>query len=253
MRKEKNINFDRIRGVFQKPLNVLALLLIIFFLGSILTIITIYTKDKPTFIPEEARGSTRGAIIENIGEPLKSIFEPLGSLIVDAAYVGNNQPSSKEPETKNTPIDAESKTKEDPNSWPLYVDTESGISIRHPDLFIEKEMSPVDDYRGTISFWGRNNERPASVSGLPVFDIDLFSLTDASALDWVYEKNSPIGIISEINEVKIGDKNFVVATRGGSPDHLIYVFKGDSYFYMFKTSLEGKELIEDVLKTFSQL
>jgi hypothetical protein len=239
MKIKNKINWQVLSGALKKPKNIALISVTIILIVISSFIITIYSYDEPSFIPEEIREEIRGAIIEKIGTPLQSISNPAGTFIIDAAH-------------DKAKAYAYGKYKKETASWPTYTDEETGLSLKYPEgSEIEKSIDQTENYVGTISFWDKSSLEVNN--GLPIYDIDIFAADDLGALFWVESQNIPEGIITEITTVSINGKEFIRAIEAGAPDHLIYVYKGSRYYYKFKTSFEEMELIENVLKTFKEI
>lgn len=118
MNKLRKINWEIFKESFLRPKFIIISLVMTLIIGFGLTTYSIYTKDEPSFIPENFRDEVRGAIIEKIGQPLQSISNPAGTFIIDAAYDKSKAYAYGKDDTKN---------------WPTYTDEDSGISVKYPE------------------------------------------------------------------------------------------------------------------------
>jgi hypothetical protein len=123
----------KVRKFFKRPGAIkwtVIILSVVIIGGAIKALLwTIYTKDEPAFVPEEVREDIRGAIKES-GEAIKTVSEPVGSAIVDAAFE----------KVVNTP--------EDPTAnWPTYTDSATGISMKYPEGWGVRQNESVISFR----------------------------------------------------------------------------------------------------------
>lgn len=193
-------------------------------IGAIKALIwTIYTQDKPTFVPDEMREDIQGVIKES-GESIKKVSKPVGSAIVDSAY--------KKPEVHTVPA-------LDPTAgWKTYTNSKIGINIKYPqNLLTEYTEEPFEQYIGTLTFI--NNQTA-------VFDLDIF-VSGEDSLAWVNKLAAETNFLTEINEVALGNKKFIKAIEAGDPDHFIYVTNLKGKIFKYKVAEENYRELENVL------
>jgi hypothetical protein len=100
----------------------IVILSVLIVVGTLKTLVwTIYTKDKPAFVPEEVREDIRGAIKER-GESIKKVSKPVGTAIVEAVFTELGSEDDSVPSTTD--------------NWPTYTNAELGISFKYPEGWV---------------------------------------------------------------------------------------------------------------------
>lgn len=77
---------NKLKRLFSNKNFLISLIAVTTILIVVTFLTLIYTKDKPSFVPEETRGEVREAIKTVVAEPIGSVAPAVGRLIKEAAY-----------------------------------------------------------------------------------------------------------------------------------------------------------------------
>lgn len=128
----KNL-WEKVKEFFSRPKVIkwtIVILTLTIVFGAIKVLVwTIYTKDKPAFVPQEVREDIQGAIKES-GEAIRTVSRPVGTAIVNSAY------------KKPAPV------VNDPTAgWKTYTNPDLRISFKYPDSWtIDSPYSNIRVY-----------------------------------------------------------------------------------------------------------
>lgn len=178
---------------------------------------SIYTEDKPSFVPEEVREEIQGAIKES-GEAIKKVSEPIGTAIVNSVYEDSGE-------------DEEDSTA----GWQTYSDEDLGITFEYP-----KDWQVFESGMESFSF-GPNLD---SLDGITVYYSDSFNGIEEYWADYIKEWDAVI-IGPEI--LTFGENIFYKYVQQDGMREIHYLFERNGTVYDLMPNGAGNDYVTKML------